>query len=70
MSKMSTTELTRAGEAHFQAGKMLTPFDCQAIDHVLFDAIKGNAHAANAYATMRGAFNNGWQEAHLRSVGL
>lgn len=71
-AELTIAEMTARGEQHARAGKMCTPFDCQAIDAELFAAMKGQANRvqqARWYATMRGAFNAGWQSAYFSMVG-
>lgn len=68
--QVTEDEMFRAGEEHARAGKMCTPFECQAIDKVLFAAMAEHPHPGAWYATMRGAFNRGWQSGYVRSIGL
>lgn len=67
--QVTEEEMFRAGEEHARSGKMCTPFDCQAIDKVLFAAMTAHPHPGAWYATMRGAFNRGWQSGYVRSIG-
>lgn len=61
-------EMRAAGAAHAEAGGMLTPHECQAIDARILAASKLAARPAMFYTTMRGAFNQGWRDAYARIV--
>lgn len=69
-TQVTADEMFQAGEAHARAGKRCTPFDCQEIDKRLFAAMNSHERPGAWYATMRGAFNRGWQAEYARSIGL
>lgn len=64
---MNKNELMQRGSKHFADGKMMTPFDCQAIDKEIFAAVKTAERPFKLYAQLRGAFNKGWMKAHAQS---
>jgi hypothetical protein len=65
---MTKQEAKKAGEKHAEAGKQCTPYDCREIDAVIFAATKNAKRPAKAYATLRDAFNRGWQETYFKIV--
>ena len=65
---MNTKQAEQRGAEHFAQGKQCTPFDCREFDGELYAVIRGQARPAKMYASLRDAFNKGWQKAHVKAV--
>jgi hypothetical protein len=63
---LTRAEMATRGAAHAAAGQPLTPFACQVLDRELLDAARLQERPAKWYATMRGAFNRGWEAEYFR----
>ena len=63
-NEMTLDDAKQQGRDHFRAGKLLTPYDCRAFDAVLFGIVRSDEFPTRRYAEIRGAFNDGFMEAH------
>ena len=59
---MTKTEMVEAGKKHADDGKTTVPFDCRNIDAKIIAFSKKTDRPFKTYATLRGAFNKGWEK--------
>jgi hypothetical protein len=65
---MDKQALNQMGRNHFAQGKQTTPHDCREVDAAIFAVVRGSDRPAKMYALLRGAFNKGWEQAHLEAT--